>query len=150
MADTSSRNSSRRIAEALGRVVRRRVRAPLYADLTANLDAAVNPATYPVVSAIDRLGPSSAAALADEVGRERSGVCRRAATRGAAGLLASGPDPADARAVLLDLTDRGREAVVTMRERLDRAVDAATDEWTDEEVETFARLFTRFVDGLGR
>src|SRR5580698_9742148 len=97
------------IAEALGLLLRRATRTGLYRELTAGLGEAVDELTYPVLSGLARTGPRTAAALAQDVGLDRSGVSRYASRLEAAGLLRREPDPADGRAVLLTLTSLGTE-----------------------------------------
>lgn len=133
------------VAEALGTLLRRDVRARLYGRLTEGLGPAVDPVTYPVLSGLARTGPRSAAALAEDVGVDRSGVTRRASRLEEAGLLRREPDSADQRATLLVLTDAGEAAVGTMRRRLAAHIQSQFDEWSAGEAETFAELFHRFV-----
>ena len=65
--------------------------------------------TYPVISALARFGPLSAAQLSEETGIDRSVVSRRATRLEAAGLVERTPDPCDGRAVLLVLTEAGTQ-----------------------------------------
>lgn len=81
------------IADALGVLLRRATRVQLYKTLTADMGEALDEWTYPVLSAVARIGPRSAADLAAEVGLDRSGVTRRASRLEQAGLLSREPDP---------------------------------------------------------
>lgn len=129
------------LEQTLGQLLLRRNRSALY---EAVLDAAppgVDRQTYPVLSGLARLGPQSAARLADEVGIDRSGASRYADRLEAAGLLERGPDPSDGRATLLALTPQGRAAVAVLREALARHLAARIEDWPDSQAQAL-------VDGI--
>jgi DNA-binding MarR family transcriptional regulator len=134
------------IAEALGLLLRRATRTGLYRELTAGLGEAVDELTYPVLSGLARTGPRTAAALAQDVGLDRSGVSRYASRLEAAGLLRREPDPADGRAVLLTLTSLGTETVASLRARLAAHITSALSDWPYGEVSAFARMLRRFAE----
>ncbi|RYF61249.1 MAG: MarR family transcriptional regulator [Comamonadaceae bacterium] len=133
------------VADALGTVLQRGFRNKLYAELTRALDESLDVSTYPVISAVARYGPSSAGALASEVGVDRSVVSRRAGRLVQAGYLRTVTDGSDARFVLLELTPKGREAVTIMRERLSEAIARRLGDWPEASQEAFAQLLTCFV-----
>ncbi len=139
-------NVGHEIAGALGELLRRDLRANLYQALTEGLGPAVDETTYPVLSGLARSGPRSAAALAIEVGMDRSGVSRHASRLEEAGLVRREPDPDDRRSVLLMLTEDGARTVAVMRERLAERIGASLDEWPPEQARAFARDLRRFVD----
>lgn len=133
------------IAESLGVLLRRTTRTQLHRRLTEGMGEALDETTYPVLSALARTGPRSAADLAPEVGIDRSGVTRRASRLEEAGLVRREPDPADRRAQLLVLTEQGRQVVAELRTRLaDRIADALAG-WPPGEAEAFARHLRRFT-----
>ncbi|QMU77285.1 MarR family transcriptional regulator [Streptacidiphilus sp. PB12-B1b] len=138
--------TGREVAEALGDLLKRGTRAGLYRGLTQGLGAAVDEVTYPVLSALARTGPYSAADLATEVGLDRSGVSRRATRLEEAGLVRREPDPADRRSVLLTLTEEGARTVEVMRARLAARIDASLGGWPPGEAQAFARSLRRFID----
>ncbi|AUG79067.1 MarR family transcriptional regulator [Kitasatospora sp. MMS16-BH015] len=134
-----------RIADALGVLLRRGARAQLHRALTEGLHEGLDELTYPVLSALARTGPRSAAELAAEVGLDRSGVTRRATRLEEAGLVRREPDPADRRATLLALTGPGEQVVAQLRERLAARIAASLDGWEPAEAQVFARQLGRFV-----
>jgi DNA-binding MarR family transcriptional regulator len=134
------------IADSLGILLRRSSRAHLYVRLTAGLGDALDEATYPVISALDRYGPRSAAQLAEDIGLDRSVVSRHASRLAAAGLIERLPDPSDRRAVLLTLTGAGRRAVDQMRQRLAGVLDEYLARWPPGQAEQFAASLRRFID----
>ncbi|WP_249416583.1 MarR family winged helix-turn-helix transcriptional regulator [Streptomyces sp. TS71-3] len=133
------------IAEVLGLLLRRTTRVELYRALTEGMGEAVDELTYPVLSGLARTGPCSAADLAPEAGLDRSGVTRRASRLEAAGLVRRAPDPADRRAALLILTDRGERTVEELRRRLAARITASLSAWPDGEARSFARHLRTFV-----
>ncbi|MFD7020971.1 MarR family winged helix-turn-helix transcriptional regulator [Streptomyces sp. NPDC059161] len=133
------------IAEALGILLRRTTRAQLHRRLTEGMGEGVDEVTYPVLSALARTGPRSAADLAPDVGIDRSGVTRRASRLEAAGLISREPDPHDRRAQLLVLTERGRLAVAALRARLAAHITTSLSTWPPGEAEAFAHQLRRFI-----
>ncbi|MFF1906503.1 MarR family winged helix-turn-helix transcriptional regulator [Kitasatospora sp. NPDC058218] len=133
------------IADALGVLLRRTTRTRLHQRLTEGLGDELDELTYPVLSALARTGPSSAADLAPEVGLDRSGVTRRASRLEDAGLVRREPDPRDRRAQLLVLTEQGHRAVAELRERLAAHITASLAAWPPGEAEAFARSLHRFT-----
>lgn len=133
------------IADALGVLLRRTTRAQLHRKLTEGMGEGIDEVTYPVLSALARTGPRSAAELAPDVGIDRSGVTRRASRLEAAGLVRREPDPHDGRAHLLVLTERGLLAVTELRTRLAAHITAGLSSWPPGEAEAFARQLRRFT-----
>lgn len=133
------------LADALGLILQRSARSRIYGELTRGLDDAIDDTTYPVISALGRSGPRSAAQLAGDVGIDRSVVSRHADRLVASGLLRREPDPADGRATLLALTADGARQVAVMRNRLHTVLDDYLATWTPERARAFVDGFTEFV-----
>lgn len=134
-----------RIEEALGRLLLRSTRARLYDRLIEGVEG-VDVTTYPVLSGVARLGPVSASRLGAEIGLDRTATTRYATRLADAGLLHRMPDPNDARATLLALTEAGEAAVGLMRQNLVREFDRTLRDWTTEAAERFAGELERFAD----
>ena len=122
---------ARELEQALGQLLLRRNRSALYDAILDSAPPGVDRQTYSVLSGLARLGPRSAARLADEVGIDRSGASRYADRLEAAGLLERGPDPSDGRATLLALTPKGRAAVAELRNALTRHLAGRIADWPD-------------------
>ncbi|PJK19969.1 MarR family winged helix-turn-helix transcriptional regulator [Mycolicibacterium goodii] len=134
------------IAEALGVILQRSFRSGLHSRLTEDLGGAVDATTYPVISIIDRLGPSSSVRIAAEAGLDRSVVSRRIAALADAGLVVGRTDERDARVQVVSLTPQGRRVVDKMRRRLADAIEARLADWAPDEADCFARGLQRFAE----
>ncbi|WP_019056845.1 MarR family winged helix-turn-helix transcriptional regulator [Streptomyces prunicolor] len=132
---------ARDLEQALGQLLLRRNRSALYDAILDSAPAGVDRQTYPVLSGLARLGPQSAARLADEVGIDRSGASRYADRLEAAGLLERSPDPRDRRATLLNLTPEGRAAVTVLRNALTRHLADRIADWPEEQAQAL-------IDGI--
>jgi len=86
------------LAQALGDLLQRGNRARLYDGMLAQAPESVDEHNYPVLSGLARVGPSTAARLAAEIGLDRSRVSRHADRFEAIGWLTRKADPADAEA----------------------------------------------------
>ncbi|MGH4033089.1 MarR family winged helix-turn-helix transcriptional regulator [Actinomycetota bacterium Odt1-20B] len=134
------------VSGAVAALMRRSTRAHLYGVLTEGVGPGINEATYPVLSGLARTGPRSAAALASEVGIDRSVTSRHATRLEKAGLLRREPDPSDRRATLLVLTADGERAVEVMRDRLAAAIDDYLGTWDPAEAAAFVTYLRRFTE----
>lgn len=116
---------ARDIANSIGTLINRSYRSALYGRLTADLGDGIDAATYPVISGLARLGPTTAAELAAAIGIDRSVVSRHASRLEQAGLVTRGAHPDDRRATVLALSGSGSAAVDTMRRRLQEQFERA-------------------------
>ena len=119
----------------------------LYGRLVDGVDG-VDATLYPVLSGLARIGPTSATELALTIGVDRSATTRYATRLESAGLIARTPDPADARATMLELTPAGRKAVAKMRGNLTRALGDILDDWPPSRADQFAAALEDFVSRL--
>jgi DNA-binding MarR family transcriptional regulator len=136
-----------RVEASLGVLLLRSTRSRLYDRLVTDIDG-VDPATYPVLSGLARLGPSTATRLAGEIGLDRTVASRHAARLQRGGLVLRREHPDDARAGILELTTAGRRVVATMRTRLVRELDGVIADWPPTKAEAFADGLERLVSGL--
>ena len=61
------------------------------------------------------------------------------------GLVARTQDPIDARAILLEVTDAGRDALSRMRDEWRRTVAEILEHWPEKDREILGELLDRFV-----
>lgn len=132
---------ARNLEQALGQLLLRRNRNALYDAVLTCAPPGVDRQTYPVLSGLARLGPQTAAQLADEIGVDRSGASRYADRLEDGRLIERGPDPRDGRATLLNLTPKGQEAVAELRDALTRHLAGRIADWPDQRAQAL-------VDGI--
>jgi DNA-binding MarR family transcriptional regulator len=131
------------LEQALGQFLQRRNRARLYDGMLARAPVGVDKHNYPVLSGLERVGPSTAAQLAAEIGLDRSRVSRHADRFESIGLLRREADPNDARGTMLILTARGRKTIDALRTGLAAHLDGLIRDWPDGLAESV-------IDGLNR
>ncbi|MBS1691517.1 MAG: MarR family transcriptional regulator [Actinobacteria bacterium] len=140
-------SSGERVAAQLGRLLLRSTRQHLYRRVTHGITG-VDVTTYPVLSGVDRLGPTTATRLALAIGLDRSATTRYASKLEEAGLIERRADPGDGRATQLTLTAAGIAAVARMRAELGVAVGEILSGWDEAEASAFADALRRFTDQL--
>lgn len=101
----------------------------LQADTQAimeEMDVGIAPGQYPVLAAIDRLGPLTVGELAGVLGVTQPGVTRNVSQLESLGLLDTGPAPGDQRRRIVSLSKAGaamvREAKASIWPRIEAAV----------------------------
>ena len=97
---------------------------------------------------LERLGPLRQSALAELLHADPSTVSRHVALLVERGLVSRAPDESDGRASRLVLTDAGRAQLDQLRAERVAYLRTVTDDWTDDELETFTSLFDRLLDGI--
>jgi MarR family transcriptional regulator, lower aerobic nicotinate degradation pathway regulator len=103
----------------------------------------VTPVQYAALAKLHDLGPTSQNALGRLVGIDPAtmfGVAGRLAKRG---LVSPSVDPNDARLVLLELTDFGRETVAAMKGRGHDVTERTLAPLSPDEAATLVRLLTK-------
>ncbi|MFI5906308.1 MarR family winged helix-turn-helix transcriptional regulator [Dactylosporangium sp. NPDC051541] len=98
---------------------------------------------YVLLNRIAVDGPFRLSALAADVSLDLSTVSRQVAALESAGLVGRFPDPSDKRASLVEVTDLGREVFAENRARWLAIWDDLLADWTPQQREEFAALFTR-------
>jgi DNA-binding MarR family transcriptional regulator len=145
----SSPTAGARVGRSLGTLLLRTTRARLYDRLTESV-AGVEPTTYPVLSGLARIGPTTASRLGAAIGLDRTATTRYASRLEAEGLLLRRPDTHDGRATVLELTPDGEAAVTAMRHTLAAALDQILEAWTPADATRFAADLERFTAALAQ
>jgi DNA-binding MarR family transcriptional regulator len=101
-------------------------------------------AAFLLLNRLDRTGAVGVKALAQAMGIDSSTVTRQVAPLVDCGLVERVPNPDDGRAVLLELSGRGRERLEEVRASRQELMRVLTDGWPEEDQEAFCRLLTRF------
>ncbi|RKN07587.1 MarR family winged helix-turn-helix transcriptional regulator [Streptomyces radicis] len=107
-------------------------------------------AAYLLLSRLAEEGPAGVKALACGMGIDSSTVTRQVAPLVAAGLVRRAADPADGRAVVLQLSPLGSERLAEVRDSRRRLISELTEGWTPEERADFCALLTRFNGAITR
>lgn len=144
---TSDSTSAARVATAIGALAQRATRSGLYGRLTSEVEG-VDPTTYPVLSGLARYGPATATRLAEAIGMDRTVTTRYATRLQEAGLITRRPDPSDARATQLTLTEAGERAVLDLRGAMESFLTDEMATWPPGEAAAFAVRLERLVEAL--
>ncbi|HVC68468.1 MAG TPA: MarR family transcriptional regulator [Acidimicrobiales bacterium] len=109
---------------------------------------AINRTGHWLLVMVSESAPVRLSEIADSVELDLSTVSRQVRDLVTAGLLAKVPDPADGRAALLSLTERGAAVLEAVSEARRRVLAEAIADWTDEERTALADGLFRLGAGL--
>jgi DNA-binding MarR family transcriptional regulator len=101
-------------------------------------------AAYLLLNRLEQVGPMGVKALASGMGIDSSTVTRQVAPLVEAGLVTRTTHPEDGRAVVLKLSSHGTARLGQVRSSRRELMALLTEEWSEEDRETFCRLLTRF------
>jgi DNA-binding MarR family transcriptional regulator len=99
---------------------------------------------------VSESAPVRLSEIADSVELDLSTISRQVRDLVAAGLLAKVPDPADGRAALLSITERGLAVLESVSEARRRVLAEAIANWSDEDRNALASGLLRLGTGLQR
>lgn len=105
-------------------------------------------AAFLLLNRLDRTGPVGVKALAQAMSIDSSTVTRQVAPLVDCGLVDRVPNPDDGRAVLLELSARGRQRLEEVRSSRQDLMRVLLADWPDEDQETFVALLTRFNQAI--
>ena len=136
------------VTESLVRVTQTWLSADYHAQFARSAGIPDEPHTTTVIFQLHWLGALRPTALAAMLGISPAATSRLVETLAAAGLVARTPDPHDARATLIALTDQGLAAASVLHDLGDRLSQRLLAGWTDEERTMFTRLLHRYADAV--
>ncbi|MER6144090.1 MarR family transcriptional regulator [Streptomyces sparsogenes] len=105
-------------------------------------------AAYLLLNRLDQEGPMGVKALAAGMGIDSSTVTRQVAPLVDSGMVKRTSHPEDGRAVVLQLSPRGKARLEEVRSSRRALMAQVTDGWTTEERDIFCDLLTRFNAAL--
>ncbi|GHF61775.1 hypothetical protein GCM10010218_49170 [Streptomyces mashuensis] len=105
-------------------------------------------AAYLLLNRLDQEGPMGVKALAAGMGIDSSTVTRQVAPLVDTGLVKRTSHPEDGRAVVLQLSPRGKARLEEVRASRRALMALVTEEWSEEERSVFCTLLTRFNTAL--
>jgi DNA-binding MarR family transcriptional regulator len=134
---------AQQLESALNRLMLPGNRGPLCAPAIEAAPSGVDGQTWPVLQVLGRLGPSSVARVAQEIGMDRSGASRHASRLEDLGFVQRTADLIDRRAALLSLTDEGQNVFDELSGRLADYLHEMLRDWPRGQAEML-------VDGIER
>ncbi|MEU1373534.1 MarR family transcriptional regulator [Streptomyces triculaminicus] len=105
-------------------------------------------AAYLLLNRLDQEGPMGVKALAAGMGIDSSTVTRQVAPLVDTGLVKRTSHPEDGRAVVLQLSPRGKARLEEVRASRRELMALVTEGWAEDEREIFCNLLTRFNTAL--
>lgn len=136
------------IEQGVGRIFRQG-RSPRFSDaIRARAGIRLDRATYGVLARLGELAPARLSELAHELNVDMSTVSRQVQSLEQKGLVDRRPDPADGRAVQLQLTRKGRATLAKLKAAWQETVADVLIDWSPAEIHRFARLLDRFAADL--
>ncbi|RLU80892.1 MarR family transcriptional regulator [Streptomyces griseocarneus] len=105
-------------------------------------------AAYLLLNRLDQEGPMGVKALAAGMGIDSSTVTRQVAPLVDTGLVKRTSHPEDGRAVVLQLSPRGKARLDEVRASRRELMALVTEGWTEDERDAFCSLLTRFNSAL--
>ncbi|MGW1071468.1 MarR family winged helix-turn-helix transcriptional regulator [Streptomyces sp. NPDC002537] len=105
-------------------------------------------AAYLLLNRLDQEGPMGVKALAAGMGIDSSTVTRQVAPLVDTGLVKRTSHPEDGRAVVLQLSPRGKGRLEEVRASRRELMALVTEGWTEDERNVFCTLLTRFNSAL--
>ncbi|MBD3006639.1 MULTISPECIES: MarR family winged helix-turn-helix transcriptional regulator [unclassified Streptomyces] len=105
-------------------------------------------AAYLLLNRLDQEGPMGVKALAGSMGIDSSTVTRQVAPLVDSGMVKRTSHPEDGRAVVLQLSPRGKARLEEVRSSRRDLMSRVTGDWTAEERDLFCDLLTRFNSAL--
>jgi len=144
-ADSAAAQDVAAVAQALAEVLRRGNLPRVQEQLIQQAGLKIDRVSYWLLRQLGDETRMRVSELAHRQGTDASTVCRQIVRIEQAGLIRREGDPSDLRAVLLTLTEEGREALAKLQAvRLD-LFDRILADWPDDDRHEFARLVTRFT-----
>ena len=112
----------------------RRIGEQVQADsqrIMEHLDVPLQASQYPLLAAIDRLGPLSVGELSEALGVTQPGVTRAAGLLAEAGYLTARKEKGDQRIRRLSLTEKGEALIARSKSEIWPVIEAAVREVCD-------------------
>lgn len=137
------------LASHLGRALTRLIRVASRAKAEAmEGPARTDLSSFPLLAALAQTGPMRSTALAEAVLSDPSTVSRQVAYLVHRGYVERRADPADRRAALLALTERGEQALAGHCQHRDARLAHVMRAWPEDERRQLAVLIDRLADDL--
>jgi DNA-binding MarR family transcriptional regulator len=116
----------------------------LHVRAAARFDSSLQPAAFHIIRWLFSFGPTSATVLAESTAMDRSSVSRLVNQLKLLGYVKSETSPADRRAVLLSLTELGRQRTVEALQEKESVFYERVSKWDDEQLADFIEMLRHF------
>ena len=117
-------------------------------QMLAEAGVSLDRALFPLLVLVGKFGPISVGELADRVGRDYTTVSRQMAKLESQGLILRQASQKDRRVTEAVATDAGLAMNATIDAARERLAHRIFSQWDDGDVETLARLMSRFAGEL--
>lgn len=144
-----TRSDSLRSLELEVGVMIRRVRRVI-GDRARLVHPDLQPASYLILNHVSRSGPVRASTLVELFDIDKGAISRQVGHLLELDLLVKEPDPADARASLISLSDEARSRMADVAEHRYKLLDENLADWDAAELEGFVADLTRYNRALNR
>ncbi|MEK4187278.1 MarR family winged helix-turn-helix transcriptional regulator [Paenibacillus sp. FSL L8-0494] len=111
---------------------------------TAAFDSTIQPAAFHIVRWLYSYGPTSASVLAESTAMDRSSVSRLIKQLENLGYVRREDSPNDRRAILLTLTDLGRQKTFDALQDKEFIFYERIAQWDNQQLETFILMLQEF------
>ena len=101
-----------------------------------------------LLSHLQKAGPQRMSALAAWQNVDKSTMTMQVKTLLKRGFVQRSPDPEDRRAVIVELTEAGREVLAAYADRASEILADSLEGWSDEDLSRFSRDLARFAGDL--
>ena len=145
---TTPDEPAHRIQQAMTRIARWIGRPETRTKLLGAAGQDLSPIDVELLRTIMANGPVRVSDLAEWQSVDKSTITPQVRRLEQRELVERRPDPADRRAVLLTATARGRRTCQRMEATGAAVTSTALRDWSQEDRETFAMLFSRFAQDL--
>lgn len=144
-----TRSDSLRSLEHEVGVMIRRVRRVI-GERARTVHPDLQPASYLILSHVAQSGPVRASTLVELFDIDKGAISRQVGHLLELGLLRKEPDPADARAWLISLTDEAQSRMSDVSDHRRKLLDENLADWDAAELEAFVADLTRYNRALNR
>ncbi|MEC0133694.1 MULTISPECIES: MarR family winged helix-turn-helix transcriptional regulator [Paenibacillus] len=110
----------------------------------AAFDSSIQPAAFHIVRWLYSYGPTSASVLAESTAMDRSSVSRLIKQLENLGYIKREDSPNDRRAILLTLTDLGRQKTFDALQDKEFIFYERIAQWDNQQLETFIQMLQEF------
>ncbi|GAA3046096.1 MarR family transcriptional regulator [Gordonia defluvii] len=118
-------------------------------DRSHQIDPDLDPSCYPLLMSVARYAPVAMSQLVGALGVDKSTVTRQVDAVERLGLVVRRPDPGDARARVIELTDQGRSRIDAVYATEIPRWRSQLAQWDPADIRTLIDLLHRLGVGLG-